>query len=215
MTSGPRAATVLPVTEPPYPPPPPGPNPYGPDPTPPAYGQPSGQPYSQNPYGGPGYAAPPPIYPYASWGRRVAAYLVDVLLSGVASIPLAIGYGWLIASVETTTYDDYTTTSEYTGGAGPIVLMVIGLAPAIGFWVWNICIRQGRTGYSLGKSNLGIRLVKESTGQPMGAGLSFVRQLAHYVDGLVCYLGYLWPLWDAKRQTFADKIMSVVVIKDR
>jgi hypothetical protein len=26
------------------------------------------------------------------------------------------------------------------------------------------------------------------------------------------YLGYLWPLWDAKRQTFADEICSTVVL---
>ena len=33
------------------------------------------------------------------------------------------------------------------------------------------------------------------------------------VNAIPCYLGYLWPLWDAKRQTFADKIMSTYVIK--
>ena len=27
------------------------------------------------------------------------------------------------------------------------------------------------------------------------------------------YLGYLWPLWDDKRQTFADKILSTVVVE--
>ena len=59
---------------------------------------------------------------------------------------------------------------------------------------------------------MGIRLVKVSTGQPMGAGLCFVRQLAHYVDSLVCYLGWLWPLWDSRNQTLADKIMNTVVI---
>jgi hypothetical protein len=31
--------------------------------------------------------------------------------------------------------------------------------------------------------------------------MCFVRQLAHYVDSLLCYLGWLWPIWDAKRQT--------------
>ena len=41
--------------------------------------------------------------------------------------------------------------------------------------------------------------------------MSFVRSLAHIVDGF-CYIGYLWPIWDAKNQTFADKIMSTVVI---
>jgi hypothetical protein len=42
--------------------------------------------------------------------------------------------------------------------------------------------------------------------------MSFVRQLAHIVDGLVCNLGYLWPIWDPKKQTFADKIMGTLVI---
>ena len=37
-----------------------------------------------------------------------------------------------------------------------------------------------------------------------------MRQIAHYVDQFVCYLGYLWPLWDDKRQTLADKIMGTV-----
>ena len=46
----------------------------------------------------------------------------------------------------------------------------------------------------------------------MGAGLCFVRQLAHIVDSLVCYLGWLWPLWDSRRQTLADKIMATVVV---
>ena len=73
-------------------------------------------------------------------------------------------------------------------------------------------IRQGRTGYSLGKTVVGIRLVKVSTAQPMGAGLCFVRQIAHYVDSLVCYLGWFWPLWDSRNQTLADKIMNTVVI---
>ena len=91
---------------------------------------------------------------------------------------------------------------------------MLGLVVTVAFWVWNICLRQGRTGASLGKSNLGIRLLKESTGRPLGAGLSFVRQLAHYVDSMICYLGWLWPLWDAKKQTIGDKIMSSVVVRD-
>jgi len=33
---------------------------------------------------------------------------------------------------------------------------------------------------------------------------------AHIIDGLICNIGYLFPLWDAKRQTIADKIMSTV-----
>jgi uncharacterized RDD family membrane protein YckC len=91
-------------------------------------------------------------------------------------------------------------------------MLVLGAVIAVAFFVWNTLIRQGRTGYSIGKTVVGIRLVRISTGEPMGAGLCFVRQLAHYVDSLVCYLGWFWPLWDAKRQTLADKIMATVVV---
>jgi RDD family len=42
--------------------------------------------------------------------------------------------------------------------------------------------------------------------------LSLVRQIAHYVDQLICYIGYLFPLWDDKRQTIADRLMSTVCV---
>ena len=35
---------------------------------------------------------------------------------------------------------------------------------------------------------------------------------AHGVDAIICYVGFLFPLWDAKRQTIADKIMSTVCV---
>ena len=31
-------------------------------------------------------------------------------------------------------------------------------------------------------------------------------------DSIICYIGWLFPLWDSKRQTLADKIMKTVVI---
>ena len=42
---------------------------------------------------------------------------------------------------------------------------------------------------------------------------AFVRKLAHILDALPCYVGYLWPLFDAKKQTFADKVMNTVVVR--
>lgn len=39
------------------------------------------------------------------------------------------------------------------------------------------------------------------------------RRIAHVLDGLVCYLGHLWPLWDKKRRTFSGKVMSTVVVQ--
>ena len=85
---------------------------------------------------------------------------------------------------------------------------IIGL----GYLLWNYGYRQGTTGSSIGKSIMKFKVVSEKTGQPIGFGLSIVRQLAHVVDAIICYIGYLFPLWDAKRQTLADKIMTTVCL---
>jgi hypothetical protein len=55
-------------------------------------------------------------------------------------------------------------------------------------------------------------VVSEATGQPIGFGMSVVRQLAHVLDGIICYLGFLLPLIDAKRQTIADKVIKTVCV---
>jgi uncharacterized RDD family membrane protein YckC len=144
---------------------------------------------------------------------RVGAYLIDNILGTLAAFPLWIGYGMAISSAETTTDANGTVTTTMDDPSGTaLLLMLLGTLTALAFFIWNTCIRQGRTGYSIGKGALGMKLIGERTGQPIGAGMSFVRQLAHIVDSIPCNLGYLWPLWDRKRQTFADKIVSTVVI---
>lgn len=66
-------------------------------------------------------------------------------------------------------------------------------------------------GQTIGKEQLGLTLVSESTGQPIGTSKAFVRDIGHILDGF-CLIGHLFPLWDQKRQTLADKILTTVVI---
>lgn len=54
------------------------------------------------------------------------------------------------------------------------------------------------------------KLVKIETDQPIGFGMACVRHLCHLLEFVI---GFLWPLWDSKRQTFADKIVRTVVIR--
>lgn len=192
-------------------------NPYGQQPQNPQQGQPGygypqqGQPgYQQAPQGVPpqqgygypqqpgypqqgGYGYPPQGYgatpPYANWGWRVLSRLIDSLLYGVPYILVGVG-----------------------GGNKTPALTIIGFLGLIGLFVYQV-ILEGRTGQTLGKKAVGTRTLKETTGQPIGAGMAFVRQLAHILDGLPCYLGYLWPAWDSKRQTFADKVCGTIVIR--
>ena len=44
------------------------------------------------------------------------------------------------------------------------------------------------------------------------AGAGIGRWFAHIVDSLVCYIGWLMPLWDSERQTIADKLVGTHAI---
>ena len=154
----------------------------------------------------------PPRVNYASWGKRVLAYLFDSFLGLVFALPLVIGYVQILSSAETTTDVYGNETLQFDDASGTSIgLILVGALLSFVFGVYNVYIRQGRTGYTFGKTVVGIKLISERSGQPVGPFMSFVRSLAHIVDGF-CYIGYLWPIWDAKNQTFADKIMSTVVI---
>ena len=178
---------------------------------PPAQGQ--GHPYA----GPPAHAADGPWGPLASWGTRVGAMLIDSLLQLIGMVPYVVGFVLIIAgSPDTSSYEvsggsspDETNTGMVIAG---VALVGVGVLLMIGIQVWNRVFRMGRTGQSIGKKVMGIRLVDEYSGQPIGAGMAFVRELAHALDGAV-YIGYLWPLWDDKRQTFADKILNTVVVE--
>lgn len=150
----------------------------------------------------PGQVAPYAQTAYANWLYRVGATLIDSI---IVSVIYFIGnlIGRAIGS------DPATGTPT---GAGLAVYLVFVLA-GIGFAIWNLFIRQGSTGQTIGKSVVGTRLISEQSGQPIGAGMAFLRQICHILDSLACYIGYLWPLWDAKRQTFADKIVHTVVVR--
>jgi uncharacterized RDD family membrane protein YckC len=148
--------------------------------------------------------------------------LIDTLVQLIGMVPYVIGLVLFIAGApdSTSRYDSTTgTMNGATTGDGNVGLMVaggllllVGVVAMIGIQVWNRCFRQGRTGQSIGKKVLGLKLVDERTGQPIGAGMAFVRDLAHILDGFF-YIGYLWPLWDDKRQTFADKVLSTLVVE--
>jgi len=146
-----------------------------------------------------GYGAPQGQY--AHWGKRVGSYLIDGLLVAAVNLPFQIIGGVINA-----------TSSSGVTALGTIVGL-LGSVAAIAMFVWNTCLKGGGTGWSIGKGVMGIRLVSEQTGQPIGGGMAFVRALAHILDALPCYIGFLWPLWDQKRQTFADKILSTVVVE--
>jgi uncharacterized RDD family membrane protein YckC len=98
--------------------------------------------------------------------------------------------------------------------AGPIVLgSIIG---AIGVVVVAVLYLRalGRTGQTWGRKIAGIKVVRNSTGEVIGVGRAIGRVLfASLISAQVCYLGYLWMIWDDQKQTWHDKIADSAVIR--
>jgi uncharacterized RDD family membrane protein YckC len=136
----------------------------------------------------------PAVGSYSPWINRVGAYIVRSLII----VPLYV-VAIAIAAI--------------VGDIG-VIFLLLAYATAIAMSI-RFIIQRAHLGYDFGDRIVGQRLVRESTNQPMGSGWSvFGRAIAHVLDALPCYVGFLWPLWDAKKQTFADKILTTVVITD-
>nr|WSX53551.1 RDD family protein [Streptomyces sp. NBC_00974] len=167
----------------------------------PPVGMPPQQPYGAYPPAGmPGMPAGMPgagMPPLAHWGLRVGALLLDGLIT-VAPM-YALGF------IDLAMADDAAT-------AGPGIFFTIGILYTLGMSIYQL-YKEGSTGQTIGKKALGISLRREADGSVLGFGMAFVRRLAHFLDSIACYIGWLWPLWDDKKQTFADKVCGTVVVK--
>lgn len=137
-----------------------------------------------------------PSQPPASWLARAGALLLDVLPGAAVIVVLA-----LLAYLAITVSQPSWLWLVYAVAAAVVLLLILGnrwLLPAI-------------TGWSLGRAVLGIRVVQRSNGAGAGAWRLLARDLAHLLDTASLFVGWLWPLWDSRRRTFADLLLRTEV----
>jgi Mce-associated membrane protein len=128
----------------------------------------------------------------APWHIRAAAFAVDVL-PGIAvvatmalvsfTVPLRGVWWWVSISV-----------------AGVALLLTLV----------NRLLLPTVTGWSLGRAVCGIAVVGRD-GKAPGPWRLLLRDLAHLLDTVSLLVGWLWPLWDSRRRTFADILVGTEV----
>ncbi|MBI4882886.1 MAG: RDD family protein [Actinobacteria bacterium] len=162
----------------------------------------------------PGYQAyaPGQAMNYASWGARVGGYILNGLAGVLFGLPAMISFFAGPREYKECTIDGEAGLCKLPTSSGWAIFAVLAAVGAITYYVMY-CKAVGSTGQFWGHRGAGVRIVDATTGGPIGAGRAFGRQLAHFIDAMPCYLGFLWPLWDAKKQTFADKIVGTVSIR--
>lgn len=167
----------------------------------------------------------------ATWGRRLAAYVVDWILLAIVTllIAAALGIGTalteLVESIGPETTDATPQLeaflAEHSGALLTLSLLQIAVSGA-----YHVVLTATR-GRTIGKQVAGIRVrLREREGLPIWrAALS--RWLLHYalpnllsgVPGLGLFAGMfpivdgLWPLWDARRQAIHDKLAKTAVVR--
>jgi uncharacterized RDD family membrane protein YckC len=83
---------------------------------------------------------------------------------------------------------------------------------ALGLFVLNFVVLAGRTGQTLGKRIIGIRVVRED-GRRFDIGAALMRHVVGYLlSAAGAFLGFAWILWDRKQQGWHDKLAHTVVV---
>jgi uncharacterized RDD family membrane protein YckC len=127
----------------------------------------------------------------AGFGLRLLAQLLDL----VWLLPLSFLLGMVAAIVN--------------GGpmslGGEIMANIIGALLVLLFWVE----RQATPG----KIVLGLRIVDAADGGPPGIQALVLRYFGYLVSGMLFGLGFLWVLWDPRRQGWHDKMARTLVVR--
>jgi Mce-associated membrane protein len=128
----------------------------------------------------------------ARWHIRAAALAVDVL-PGVAVVA-TMALVWLAVPTRSTWW---WVSGSVLVGATLLTMVNRAVLPAI-------------LGWSLGRALFGITVVR-ADGTAVGVARMTTRELAHLLDTLSVFVGWLWPLWDPRRRTFADLLLGTEV----
>jgi len=134
------------------------------------------------------------------WIRFLGDFLDGIfLLALVAPVYLIVDWGLLGLQSAIFTHD-----GEDLGVSG--VLFVI-------IFLYNTTYLVSRTGKSWARRKLGIAVV-DADGKPVGFFRNLGRNLFAAFVSSIFYLGFLWMIWDPRKQAWHDKVFRTFVVYD-
>jgi uncharacterized RDD family membrane protein YckC len=137
---------------------------------------------------------------YASFGRRFLAYLIDLVILFIAFALLENGVpGFRMAVFNLV-------------GRSPSLIPYLDFGTRMVVYALYFVVLWALWGRTIGKLLVGIKIVTGSGGG-LGFGRALVRLLVSYVSGAVVVLGYLWVIWDGKKQAWHDKVAGTYVVR--
>jgi uncharacterized RDD family membrane protein YckC len=148
-----------------------------------------------------GENADPEVGEYAGVVSRGIAFLIDLAL---AVLLATIGFDFVVSLLSAIGVAHATVTFSANAIAYIILVPVVFAAYCAISWVL-----AGRTP---GMFLLGVRVVRPD-GQSLRPFRSVVRALAYWISAILM-LGFIWIMFDERRQGFHDKIAGTFVVYD-
>jgi uncharacterized RDD family membrane protein YckC len=131
--------------------------------------------------------------------RLIAAVVIDGLLMAFLTFILVITV--TIAGIIGSPYE--TSEDMNFNAALAVTGLILSLAYFVGFWA--------KSGQTVGNDLMGIKVVRKD-GEAPGWGWAFVRYIGYIISGLALSLGFIWILFDKRRQGWHDKLAGTYVI---
>ena len=144
---------------------------------------------------------------YAGFFSRGAAYLLDRAICFAISFLITLVIDYLLSLFR------IDQRLETLGQDAPLQVLLALLLSAVGLnllvtIVYNVGFWM-MSGQTPGKRVLGVRVMR-TDGTRLRLGNAIRRQIGYWISGIF-YLGFLWILFDNKRQGFHDKIAGTIV----
>jgi uncharacterized RDD family membrane protein YckC len=144
---------------------------------------------------------------YAGFFSRGAAFVLDRAICFGISFVLMLVVDYLLSLFRLDQWLENLSQEAPLQALLAIVLSTVGInllvniGYNVGFWVLS--------GQTPGKRVLGVRVMR-TDGARVRLGNALRRQIGYWISGIF-YLGFLWILFDNKRQGFHDKIAGTIV----
>ena len=147
---------------------------------------------------------------YAGPLTRLLAFLVDVVI-----LIFVVGLTSAFVSSTLNLFGLTESANDFLQSGGMIATLMLLFVAAFNFlwvsgyflfsWVW--------TGATVGELVFGIRVVNKEGGR-VSFARALLRLLGAYVSAAVFFIGFLWALFDGRRQGWHDKFGATFVLYD-
>jgi uncharacterized RDD family membrane protein YckC len=138
----------------------------------------------------------------ASWGRRLAALLIDAIVLGVVIAVALFAGGMPVDELRDRLQDGET-----------LLFVVLFLIPEGIYYTALI----GSRSQTFGKMALGIKVVDAESRSPIGYPRAFTRWMStaamRALFTIPTVVDHLWPLRDRRNQSLHDKFARTVVVR--